>query len=329
MEVSTFVDLEVRDFLSLPLEMLRYCFGFLGAKELCKLNLVCSRWLEICASMEDYWENLLKNYIPKGLRLSSSDSFLHTGDLSWKSKYRLLTTSSLKDVKFVFVGDCRVGKTKMIHKYLNFKFANYLPTIHDTYSTRVSSGEAVHNVSVWDTSGDEEYDRLRPLSYMNADIACIVFSYDDVHSFSNISTKWYPEIRHFIPHASIVLIGVKSSCARDGVDPQDVKSFIKHKKVSCYVECDAEYEMCLNLVVEEGLNAHAKKQAKKLQKRSLLSLFKRKAKPQLEPLLPSIKHLHYGVHNSHVGKNIDTGSEEMWMLTQSPNRVTTVLYVAY
>jgi hypothetical protein len=82
--------------------------------------------------------------------------------------------------------------------------------------------------------------------------------------------QWYPEIRHFIPNANIVLIGVKS-LARDVVDPQEVKSFIKHKKVSCYVEADAEYEMCLNVVVEEGLKVHAKKQAKK-QKRSLLSL---------------------------------------------------------
>jgi small GTP-binding protein len=276
--------------------------------------------------MEDYWETLLRNYIPKGLRLSSSDSFLHTSDLSWKAKYRLLTTSSLKDVKFVFVGDCKVGKTKMIHRYLNFKYAqSYMPTIHDTYSTRVSAGELVHNVSVWDTSGDEDYDRLRPLSYMNANVACIVFSYADRRSFENVLHKWYPEIRRFIPNASIVLIGVKS--ATETVDPVDVRAFMKQKKVCCYVECDADYEMCLNSVIEEGLKEHTRRMAKK-KKKSLFSIFKKK-KPVVEPPPLMVKHLHYGVHNSHVGKNIDTGFEEMWMLTQSPNRVTTVLYIAY
>lgn len=130
MQVASYAGTDVPlTFSSLPIEMQRYCFSFLVAKELCKLNVVCSSWWQVCTTMDDYWENLLRHYIPKGLRLSSTDSFLHTKELSWKAKYKMLTSSCLKDVKFVFVGDSRVGKTKMIHSYLNFKYEGYTPTV--------------------------------------------------------------------------------------------------------------------------------------------------------------------------------------------------------
>jgi len=236
----------------------------------------------------------------------------------------------LKEIKFVFVGNCKVGKTRLIKRYLNDTYNAYVPTVHDTYSTRVCAEvNYVHNVSIWDTSGDEDYDRLRPLSYMRSDIACIVFSYDSYSSFVNIGSKWYPEIRHFIPDAAIIIVGVKAQGkpTRE-IDPSEVRAMAKLKGVACYIECDPDIEVCLNQVISAGLREYANKAAKK-KKKSLFSFFTRKKdKTKIEAPL-SVKHLHYGVHNSHVGKNIETGFEEMWMLAQAPNHATTLWYIAF
>lgn len=41
--------------------------------------------------------------------------------------------------------------------------------------------------------GQEEYDRLRPLSYANANVFLICFSLVSSTSYDNVIAKWYPE----------------------------------------------------------------------------------------------------------------------------------------
>lgn len=44
-------------------------------------------------------------------------------------------------------------------------------------------------LSLWDTAGQEEYDRLRPLSYPDTDVILLCFAIDEVASFHNIWDK--------------------------------------------------------------------------------------------------------------------------------------------
>jgi small GTP-binding protein len=41
-------------------------------------------------------------------------------------------------------------------------------------------------LALWDTAGQENYDRLRPLSYPNADVVLICFSVDSPDSLDNV-----------------------------------------------------------------------------------------------------------------------------------------------
>ena len=45
-------------------------------------------------------------------------------------------------------------------------------------------------------AGQEDYDRLRPLSYPQTDIFLIGFSTVSTTSFANVKEKWVPEVRH-------------------------------------------------------------------------------------------------------------------------------------
>ena len=68
-------------------------------------------------------------------------------------------------------------------------------------------------VDFWDTAGQEDYDRLRPLSYPQTDVFLICFSVVSPSSFENVTSKWYPEIKHHCPDAPILVVGrVHSYC---------------------------------------------------------------------------------------------------------------------
>ena len=47
-------------------------------------------------------------------------------------------------------------------------------------------------MKLWDTAGQEEYDRLRPLSYPESDVILIVFSVDFPTSLANVTDKVRP-----------------------------------------------------------------------------------------------------------------------------------------
>jgi len=70
-------------------------------------------------------------------------------------------------------------------------------------------------LSLWDTAGQEDYDRLRPLSYPDADVVLICFSVDSPDSLQNVSEKWLPEVRHFCPNVPVVVVGTKADLRAD------------------------------------------------------------------------------------------------------------------
>jgi len=66
------------------------------------------------------------------------------------------------------------------------------------------------NLGLWDTAGQEDYDRLRPLSYPQTDVFICAYSVVSPSSFENVRSKWHPEIRSHCPLAPIVLVGTKT-----------------------------------------------------------------------------------------------------------------------
>ena len=50
-------------------------------------------------------------------------------------------------------------------------------------------------LGLWDTAGQEDYDRLRPLSYPQTDVFLICFAVVSPASYDNINQRWLPEIK--------------------------------------------------------------------------------------------------------------------------------------
>lgn len=62
-------------------------------------------------------------------------------------------------------------------------FENYI-----TQVTHGPSGKSVE-LALWDTAGQEEYDRLRPLSYPETDLLFVCFAIDCPNSLENVMDK--------------------------------------------------------------------------------------------------------------------------------------------
>lgn len=89
-------------------------------------------------------------------------------------------------------------------------------------------------LSLWDTAGQEDYDRLRPLSYPESDIVLMCFAVDTLSSLDNLNEKWYPELEHFLPDAPKIVVGLKTDLRDEALTAEDKERFVSTERVSFF-----------------------------------------------------------------------------------------------
>nr|ADZ73519.1 Rho2 GTPase [Dugesia japonica] len=118
--------------------------------------------------------------------------------------------------KLVIVGDGACGKTCLLIVFSKDQFPEvYVPTVFENYVADIEVDNKQVELALWDTAGQEDYDRLRPLSYPDTDVILMCFSIDSTDSLENIVEKWYPEVKHFCPNVPIILVGNKKDLRND------------------------------------------------------------------------------------------------------------------
>jgi small GTP-binding protein len=96
--------------------------------------------------------------------------------------------------KLVIVGDGACGKTSLLTTFSRGFFpTEYVPTIFENSVVTVKVDDTLIELELWDTAGQEDFDRLRPFSYANTDVVLIAFSVDNVASLESVQR----EVRSF------------------------------------------------------------------------------------------------------------------------------------
>uniref|UniRef100_A0A7S4P637 Uncharacterized protein n=1 Tax=Paramoeba aestuarina TaxID=180227 RepID=A0A7S4P637_9EUKA len=160
----------------------------------------------------------------------------------------LKTQKGMLPLKIVVNGDGAVGKTCLLISYTTNAFpGDYIPTVFDNYSANylAEDGQCC-NIGLWDTAGEEDYDRLRPLSYPQTDVFLVCFSIVAPCSFENIKAKWIPEIVEYCSGVPVLLVGCKMDLRNEFkekglpvVRTQDGELLAKAIGAYGYVECSA------------------------------------------------------------------------------------------
>lgn len=116
------------------------------------------------------------------------------------------------DLKIVVVGDGTVGKTCLLSVLTSDEFNwEHIPTIFQNQQHEMKVNGTDYNLDLWDTAGQENFDRLRPLSYKDVDIYLVCFAVCNVDTFDNVAFKWMPELRnHKNGKETFILVGTKA-----------------------------------------------------------------------------------------------------------------------
>ena len=64
-----------------------------------------------------------------------------------------------------------------------------MPTVFENYVADVEVDGKHVELALWDTAGQEDYDRLRPLSYPDSHVILICFAIDSPDSLDNVQEK--------------------------------------------------------------------------------------------------------------------------------------------
>ncbi|KAF8073318.1 small GTPase-binding protein [Lyophyllum atratum] len=92
--------------------------------------------------------------------------------------------------KLVVVGDGACGKTSLMVVFSEGKFPQlHVPTVFENYVKDIHVDGRHVELALWDTAGQEDYDRLRPLSYPDSHVILICFAIDTPDSLDNVGTK--------------------------------------------------------------------------------------------------------------------------------------------
>ena len=100
-----------------------------------------------------------------------------------------------KELKVILLGECGVGKTNIILRFLKDEFdEDSITTTGSSYIMKlINKDNITYRLNIWDTAGQEKYRSLTKMFLQDASIIILVYSITDEESFQYLD-YWYKTI---------------------------------------------------------------------------------------------------------------------------------------
>ncbi|KAL1935362.1 hypothetical protein VTP01DRAFT_4502 [Rhizomucor pusillus] len=166
--------------------------------------------------------------------------------------------------QIVIIGDGECGKTSLMIAFADNRFPpEYVPTVFDAFNKDIEIDGRRVNLSLWDTAGQETFDKLRHLMYPDSDVVLVAYSIADPVSLENVRERWVPEVNRLCPGTPFILVGCKKDLrhdeatirklANENLSPINYNEGYALKtalRAKGFVECSAKLFENVNLVFE-------------------------------------------------------------------------------
>lgn len=173
----------------------------------------------------------------------------------------------MENVKCVVMGDGGTGKTCLCLSFAQDRFyGEYVPTVFDNYAVTMLAEEKGNkgtnkttpiNLGLWDTAGQEEYDRLRPLSYPGTDAFIVAFSLTSTTSLNNVRSRWLPELKRFNPDTPFLLVGTKKDLVdKAGLDNPATSPYALQEDANALPPIEKQRQAAQQLADDTGAAAY-------------------------------------------------------------------------
>ena len=145
-----------------------------------------------------------------------------------------------KVVKLVIGGDGGVGKTTLIHRYIDGEYLEGKITIGTDFRVKelMNGHEKRVLLQIWDLGGQERFRFIQPDYCRGADCGFLCFAMDDKKSFNNLA-EWHSMFVTNAPQIKVLLIGTK--CDLDSlISPAEIQNYINEKNLVGFFETSSK-----------------------------------------------------------------------------------------
>ncbi|RSH82969.1 GTP-binding protein Rho1 [Saitozyma podzolica] len=196
-----------------------------GTKHTTISNLVCAaqpRW-EVHLDLQQFYIERVATGAKRGEGRTSLSSWPPVGKNSLMGSGNRNSAIALRDKSYIsiYYGKTPSGSQSAFTPVTSCARTVYTPTVFETYVADVEVNGKKVELSLWDTAGHEDYNRLRPLSYPGSHVVLICFAIDLRSSLDNVREKWVTEVLHFCKGRPIILVACKKDLRDDPKTIQD------------------------------------------------------------------------------------------------------------
>jgi small GTP-binding protein len=148
--------------------------------------------------------------------------------------------------KICIVGDFSVGKTTLLHQYLERRFTpNVASTIGSNFFVKRIKIPNIQNfiiLQIWDLAGQQHFKWVRQEFYKGAKGIVYVFDLTNRKTFESL-TSWKKEIQKIIKDFSSILVGNKADLIDDEkktINKEETDNLRQNLSAHDYIETSAK-----------------------------------------------------------------------------------------